>query len=518
MPTRPLRLPLFRLLALWLLVALPAAAQTAPLDVAALDAAIARALPEWPVPGLSVAIVYDGEIVLEKGYGVAEVGGTQPVDEHTLYAIASNTKAFTAAALGILVDEGRLSWDDRVRDHLPYFQLYDPYVSGAMTLRDLLSHRSGLGTFSGDLLWFGTDYSAQDVVERARFVPQAGAFRASYGYSNLMVITAGEVIRSVSGQPWDAFVQERILTPLGMTRTVTSTTALPAMVNVATPHKPAPSAVLPIAWMNWDTMGSAGAIVSSVHDMSRWVQLQLDGGAMDGRQLFSAEAQHEMWTVHTPIPISDSSRERTPTTHFRGAGLGWFLNDYQGRLVASHGGGYDGMFSRVTLVPEETLGIVVLTNSMTGIQTAITQTILDAALGTDTPHDWLAEGQATDAQDRAEFYERIRVATTARPGGGPMTLAPSAYAGRYVGALYGDATVTLETGGLVLRLAPASALVADLTHLHDDVFRLDWREAFAWFGSGTAQFILTPAGAVERVRLDVPNDDLWFYELDLVRE
>lgn len=512
--------PLRRLTALLVLcfvLALPAAAQTAALDVEALDAAIAEAQAAWPVPGLSVAIVHDGEVVLEKGYGVARAGQSQPVDAHTLYAIASNTKAFTAAALAMLVDEGRLSWDDRVRDHLPYFELYDPYVGDAMTVRDLLSHRSGLGTFSGDLLWFGTDYSAEDVVRRARFVPQAGPFRASYGYSNLMVITAGEVIRAVTGQPWAEVVQERILTPLAMTRTVTSVTALPAMANVATPHKPTPDAVLPIAWMNWDTMGAAGALVSSVHDMSLWMRLQLAGGTQDGVELFSAEAQNEMWTPHTPLPISIEARARTPQTHFRAAGLGWFLNDYRGRRVVSHGGGYDGMFSRVTLVPEEGLGIVVLTNSMTGIAPAITNLVLDAALGGE-PRDGSAEALVRDTEARAAFYARIDSVTTARPGGGPMTLPLAAYAGTYGGELYGDATVTQEGGGLVLRLAPAAALVADLTHLHDDVFRLDWRQTFAWFGSGNAQFIVTPAGEVERLRLDVPNDDLWFYELDLARE
>ena len=505
------------LLALWLVLALPAAAQTAALDVEAIDAAIAEAQAAWAVPGLSVAIVHGGDVVLEKGYGVARLGTDQAVDEHTLYAIASNTKAFTAALLAQLVDEGRLRWDDRVRDHLPYFALYDPYVSDAMTVRDLLSHRSGLGTFSGDLLWFGTGYSAEDVVRRARFVPQAGPFRASYGYSNLMVMAAGEVVRAVTGRPWDEVVQERILTPLAMTRTVTSVAALDGLANVATPHKPTPGAVRPIAWMNWDTMGAAGALVSSAHDMSRWLRLQLAGGTWDGVTLFSPEAQREMWTAHTPIPVSEASRERTPSTHFRAAGLGWFLNDLHGRLVVSHGGGYDGMFSRVTLVPEENLGVVVLTNSMTGIATALSATILDAALAGGPPAG-TAEALARDTEARAAFAARIDSVTAARPGGGPMSLAPAAYAGRYGGDLYGDATVAVEDGGLVLRLVPAPALVADLTHLHDDVFRLDWRETFAWFGAGTAQFLLTPAGTVERLRLDVPNDDLWFHELDLERE
>jgi CubicO group peptidase (beta-lactamase class C family) len=300
-----------------------------------------------------VAVVKDGETVLAKGYGVRELGAPGPVDEHTLFAIASNTKAFTAAALAILVEEGKLSWDDPVTDHLPYFRLYDPYVSQEMRIRDLLSHRSGLGTFSGDLLWYGTGYSAEEVVRRARFLPPAGPFRASYGYSNLMFIAAGEVISAVSGKPWQDFVEERILGPLEMNRTVTSVSDLPPVDNVATPHKNRMDGIYPLAWYNWDAMAAAGGVISSVSDMAEWMKLRLNHGELDGLTLFSEDSSWEMWTIHTPMAMSPGARRSQPTTHFRGYGLGWSLNDYEGRLVASHGGGYDGMFSRVVLVPED---------------------------------------------------------------------------------------------------------------------------------------------------------------------
>ena len=486
-------------------------------DTGQLDAFIAKAQREWPVPGLAVAIVKDGETVLAKGYGFRELGGSDPVDEHTLFAIASNTKAFTAAALAILVEEGKLGWDDPVRDHLPYFQLYDPYVSQEMRIRDLLSHRSGLGTFSGDLLWYGTGYSSEEVVRRARLLPAAGPFRASYGYSNLMFIAAGEVISVVSGMPWAEFVEARILRPLGMARTVTSVEDLGAMDNVATPHKNRTDSTVPLEWYNWDAVAAAGGIISSVSDMARWMKLRLNHGEIDGLRLFSEGSSWEMWTVHTPMTISPEAHRSQPSTHFRGYGLGWNLNDYRGRLVASHGGGYDGMFSRVVLVPEEKLGIAVLTNSMTSVSTAISNTVLDAYLGA-PERDWSRTMLDSWRASRERFERRQdRFLEENAPGSRPP-LPLEAYTGRYGGDLYGDGTVSLEEGHLVLRLLPSPDLVADLTPLKDDTFLLEWRNTFAWFGRGAATFLPDSHGEVTEVRLDVPNDDFWFYELELKRK
>jgi CubicO group peptidase (beta-lactamase class C family) len=485
-------------------------------DLAALDARIAQAQRDWPVPGLAVVVVKDGEAVLLKGYGEREIGSGEPVDEHTLFAIASNSKAFTSAALAMLEEEGKLSWDDPVTKHLPWFKLYDPYVSQKMLIRDLLCHRSGLGTYSGDLLWYGTDYSAEEVVRRARHVPQAGPFRASYGYSNLMFITAGEVLETASGVPWSTFVEGRIFDPLGMDRTVTSTSELSGMANVATPHKNFVDRVEPIEWYNWDAMAAAGGIISSVHDLASWMEVQLGQGEADGVHLFSPASSREMWTVHTPRRVSESSRQSSPSTHFRGYGLGWGLNDDRGRLVVSHGGGYDGMFSRVVLVPEENLGIAVLTNAMTSITTAISNTILDAYLGGEE-RDWSGNLLRSWRSNREAFEARQDRFEESRKAGAEASLPLPEYQGRFGGPMYGDATVTLEDGGLVLRLLPNPDLVADLLHLHHDTFLIQWRNTFAWFGKGAATFILDPFGKVTEVKLDVPNDDLWFYELELKR-
>ncbi len=457
-------------------------------DLASLDRFISEAQEAWPVPGMAVVIVKDGETVLEKGYGLREIGGSEPVDEHTLFAIASNTKAFTSAALAMLVEEGKLSWDHPVREHLPYFQLYDPHVSQEMRIRDLLSHRSGLGTYSGDLLWYGTDYSAEEVVRRARFL--------------------------VSGMSWGDFIQERLLSPLGMDRTLVSVGDLPGTTNVATPHKNRTDGVVPVAWYDWDAMAAAGGIISSVSDMAKWMKLRLNHGRWEGASLFSEASSWEMWTVHTPRAVSAGSRRSSPSTHFRGYGLGWSLNDYQGRLVASHGGGYDGMFSRVVLVPEENLGIAVLTNSMTSISTAVTNTILDEYLGAEG-RDWSGPMLESWRSARERFEARQSRFLDERVEGTEPSLPLYGYAGRYGGAMYGDATISVEDDGLVLRLLPNPDLVADLTHLHYDTYLVRWRETFAWFGQGAATFILDPYGEVTEVKLDVPNDDLWFHELEL---
>lgn len=508
------------LLAFVLLAALPPAAgaqQRRALDLAALDRYIEQARAAWEVPGLAVAVVHDWRVVLARGYGVREAARGERVDEHTLFAIASNTKAFTAAGLAMLVSAGRLSWDDRVRDHLPWFELYDRYVSDEIRVRDLLSHRSGVGTFSGDILWWGAPFSAEEVVRRARYLPQAGAFRASYNYNNLMFIAAGEVLRAASGQSWPAWTRAHILAPLGMERTVLSVDSLVLRDNVATPHKRVGGVNRPLPWHDWDAMAAAGGIISSASDMAKWLQLQLRGGILEnGDTLFGPAQQWTMWTVHTPLAVSPGSATLYPSTHFRGYGLGWSLHDYLGRRIVSHGGAYDGMYSQVTLVPEEQLGVVVLTNGMTGIAGALANRIVDAYLGGE-PKDW--SNLLLERERAAEVRERERRAAAVRqtvPSTAP-SLPLASYAGSYGGQLYGEVTVALEDNRLVLRMAPGTDLVADLVHLQYDTFRLDWRREYAWFESGLAQFVLDVRGAVRELKLDVPNQDIWFHELELVR-
>ena len=486
-------------------------------DLTQLKSIIEQARADWNVPGLCVAIVKDGQVVLAEGFGVRELGKSDAVDGDTVFAIASNTKAFTAAAIAMLEEEGKLHWDDHVQQYLPWLQLYNSYVSAELRIDDLLCHRSGLGTFSGDLLWWGTPYSPKEVLQRTKHLPAKGRFRATYGYSNLMFLAAGEVIREASGQPWSEFVQERILKPVGMTRSVTSITSLESLGNFASPHKPTPDKVTPIPWYNWDTMAAAGGIISSANDMAKWLRVQLDHGKIDDEhRLFSDASSHKMWSLQTVLPLSAGAQQRLSSTHFKAYGLGWMLSDYKGRKTVSHGGGYDGMYSQVMMVPEENLGVVVLTNSMTGVSTALANTIVDEYLGGEKK-DWLTPGLEQDRKNRTAFYERIQKATTPKAEGTQPSREKQAYAGTFRCPLYGDATVTLEEDKLVLRLLPNPELVADLTHLHYDTWVIHWRKEFAWFAEGTIQFVPDNLGNFQELRLDVPNDDLWFDELKLNR-
>jgi CubicO group peptidase (beta-lactamase class C family) len=271
-------------------------AQTLEERLAEIDAYAAKAGQEWKVPGFSVAIVKDDRVVFVKGYGVRELGKAEPVDKDTLFAVASNTKAFTSAALATLVDEGKLKWDDPVTKYLPWFQLYDPYVTREMTVRDLLSHRSGLATFGGDLLWYETTYSREEIIRRVRFLKPVHGFRSRYGYQNIMFLAAGEIVPAVTGKSWDDYVREKFFTPLGMARTVTTFKQLTAAQNVATPHNETDGKVRVVHYSNVDSAGGAAVINSTAAEMAEWVRLQLGRGTYQGQKIFSAAASREMWS------------------------------------------------------------------------------------------------------------------------------------------------------------------------------------------------------------------------------
>jgi len=465
------------------------------------DAYATRGLQLLQTPGAAIAVVKDGKVLFAKGYGVRRLGDTAPVDAHTLFQIASNTKAFTTAALAILADDGKLSWDDPVTRFLPGFQLYDPYVTREFTVRDLVTHRSGLGLGAGDLLWFHSSYGREEIAYRIRFAKPVSSFRSQYAYDNVLYIVAGEVVRAVAGQTWDDFVKQRIFLPLGMTETGTTTAEFTGSPDAAAPHGVDDGKLQVVPVDSADNIAPAGGIVSSVTDLAKWVQCRLDSGryAAGGGRLFSERQAREMWAGQTILPIADPppplAALRPNFSHY---GLGWRLRDYRGRKLVSHTGGLAGMTSQITLVPAERLGIVVLTNGESDLMAALTYRLLDGFLGL-RPTDWVAAFVAAARLDRARADSILAAGRVARDSLSKASLPLERYAGRYRDELYGDAAVTLENGRLVLRFGHSPAFTGDLEHWQYDTFVAHWRAPH--LEDAYVTFALDPHGSIERFRL-----------------
>jgi CubicO group peptidase (beta-lactamase class C family) len=493
-------------------------AQTTDLRVRDIDEYAAKAGRDWNVPGFAIAIVKDDKVVMSKGYGVRKLGDPAVVDANTLFAIASNTKAFTAAALAILVDEGKLKWDDRVTKYLPDFELSDPYVTRELTIRDLLSHRSGLATFGGDLLWYESGYGREEIVRRIRFLKPTSSFRSRFGYQNIMFLAAGEIIGKVSEKSWDEFLRERFFAPLNMTRTTTQYAQLVRTDNIATPHNEVAGRLRSIHFGNVDNAGGAAGINSSVSEMAQWLRLQLGRGTYEGKKIFSSDRSREMWTPHTIVGgISEAAEKFNPTRHFNLYGLGWSLSDYQGRKIVSHGGGLDGMISQVALAPEENLGVVVLTNSETPLSSVLVNRVFDTYFGT-KPRDWSADFLARTRQGQQAQQAEAKKVEDARVLNTKPSLKLTGYVGTYSGQMYGDAKVEEENGKLVVQLVPSPNFIGDLEHWHFDTFRITWRNSIVYpFPKGFVTFVLDPQGKVSEMKIDVPNPDFDFKELEFRR-
>lgn len=490
--------------------AAPAAQASAEFE--SVDAAVEAARARFEVPGVAIAIVKDGQVVYERGFGVRELGKPGAVTPDTLFAIASNTKAFTSTALSILADEGKLSHDDRVVDHLPWFQMSDPYVTREMRLRDLLVHRSGLGLGAGDLLyWPATDYTAEEVARRLRHVPLSGGFRERYAYDNILYGVAQLVVEKVSGQGFERFLQSRILDPLGMRDTRYNADTLRPRDEVATGHAKADFTRLEAApRMTWSNVAGAGGMYSNVRDMARWMRVQLAGGVISGegeraKRLVSTRRHHAMWQIATPmnVPAAASVMPELAAAkpNFLGYAEGWMVSDYRGRRLVWHTGGWPGMVSRVTLVPDAGVGVVVLTNAEVGHAfNAITLGALDAALGIPRT-DWVAAyGVAFDrAHGDADADWKAHLA--ARAAGTRPSLALERYAGTYRDPWYGDVVVERRGDGLALRFSRTKDLVGRLEHWQHDSFIVRWDQR--WLNADAfVDFDLDHDGAIRQVRME----------------
>jgi CubicO group peptidase (beta-lactamase class C family) len=499
----------------------PLSAQQSGILPPGLDEYVNQVMKAFEVPGLSLAIVKDGKVLLARGYGVRKLGDPGLVDANTRFGIASNTKAFTATALALLVEDGKLEWDAPVIRYLPGFAMYDPFVTRELSIRDLLVHRSGLGLGAGDLLWWpASTYDRKEIARRLRFIKPATSFRSAYAYDNVLYLVAGEVLEAVSGMSWEEFTRTRILAKVGMTESDVNHSGAMAGGNVATTHAPVDGAVRIIAPFGSDNTDPAGGIMSGAGDMAKWMMVQLDSGrTADGARLFSPRTTRELWTIVTPTPVGELPPELAALRpNFSGYALGFGIRDFRGRKMATHTGGLPGYVSRLTLLPELRLGVTVLTNQeSSNTFSVITNRILDHFLGATSP-DYLGLAERGEAAGKAALALAASTRNTSRDSTSGPSLAPIRYAGTYRDAWYGDVSIVEENGKLVMRFTRTPLLVGDLSHWQHDTFLVRWRDR-ELRADAFVTFALNPDGTIERARMVATSADVDFsydfHDLDL---
>lgn len=442
------------LLALWLAcVAFNASAQAPPpprVDLSAFDALVAKAARDWRVPGLAIAVVKDDSLVFAKGYGVLEVGKPAPATAHSRFAIGSTTKAMTTAALAMLVDEGRLRWDDRVIDYLPEFRLHDPWVTRELTIRDVLTHRSGLPGV--DLLWMRGDVTNAEMINRLRTVRPATSFRSTWDYNNVVYTIAGAIVAKVSGMPWDQFVRTRIFGPLQMHESLALVADLPGQSDVATPHAMVRDTVRVVPVRSTDGVAPAGSVWSSVSDMSRWMRFMLDSGRVGTTRLITPATFSEIIAPQIRAPMAEYPALRLARPNTFSYALGWFVQDYHGMTVWMHTGSIDGMSAIIGLMPDRRLGVYVLANlDHAELRHALMYQVFDLYSGA-APRDWSAELRALFENARG------RPATSAMGQAPPAPPVPSLplerYVGTYADSTFGEVVVSLVDGALRAHYGP----------------------------------------------------------------
>lgn len=443
-----------------------------------IDSVVEKTLKTFDVPGIAVAIVKDGKVIHAKGYGVRSIKTNKPVDENTLFGVASNTKAFTAAALGMLVDEHKISWDTKVTDVIPEFKMYDPYVTSQFTIRDLLTHRSGLGLGAGDLMIWpdSSTVTKAQLIHNLRYLKPVSSFRTKFDYDNLLYIGAGDIVTRVSKMPYEDFIETRIIQPLRMTKTAASWYRLKDRSNVIDGHAPYQGKLIPVGLSFGEVANSAGGIYSNVVDMSKWVIAMINGGKYGenlDKKLFSPSVAKELWTPQTIIGGGTPYNSR-----FYSYGLGWFLSDVDGHFQASHTGGLSGIVTQITILPELKLGIIVLTNQQSGAAfTAITNSIRDGYFGIRN-------------QNRIKQYNDARLANEAEADSVVKKVwndiaaeqkvnnkekpKESTYYGTYKDSWFGDVTISNVNGKMHFAAKNAPKLRGDMTFYKGNTYIVKW--------------------------------------------
>lgn len=459
-----------------------------------IDSIVNRAMSIRPNAGIAVAVVKDNKIAHLKGYGVTSIDTKEPVDENTLFAIASNSKAFTAAALGILVDEGKLGWQDKVVDHIPEFKMYSPYVTENFNIQDLLTHRSGMGLGAGDLMFFpdGSDFTVQDVLQSFQYQKPVSAFRTKYDYDNLLYIVAGEVVARASGMGWANFVETKIMRPLGMNRSAGVYQRIKDKSNTAFPHSTQDGKLQQLEHYtkNDESLGAAGGIYASVNDLSKWLLLNLNYGTYGEKlteRLISEKSQKEIWKPHTNIGFNVVASPPY-NTHFSSYGLGWHLSDKNGYVVAEHTGGLPGMLSKTILVPELNLGIVVLTNTDPGGYSfsAIAGSIMDSYLEVEKT-DWISQMDKRLKESEAESDSVTKAVWQTVAKANTKNLNYSNFVGTYEDNWFGKVKIELKNGKPWFRSYRSPKLNGEMFFYKANTFAIKWQyrdmecDAFAMF-------------------------------------
>jgi CubicO group peptidase (beta-lactamase class C family) len=413
-----------------------------------LDNYVEKALSDWQIPGVAVCIVKNGKVIIMKGYGIKEAGTTDKVDENTLFMIGSNTKAFTGTALAMLHESKKLSLDDKVQKWLPDFKLYDTWVTKETNIRDLLCHRLGFETFQGDFMFFDSDLTTQQVREKFGKVKPMYSFRSKWGYCNAAFMTAGEVIPKVTGKSWAEFLKEKIFTPLGMNNTLALSKDISSASNKSSAHTVVLGELKKIPYGNIDNLAAAGSISSSVNDMSKWVMMQLDNGKLNGKEIMDAGVISE---TRIPYSILGNGGHMFNKAHFSLYALGWFLEEYNGRKIVAHTGGVNGFVTSVALIPEEKLGIIVLTNTdANNFYEALRNEIQDSYLGLPYRNysQVFLQWQKRNEEEMKNQLKAKRDTIDSHPA---TDLPLKEYAGNYEHEVYGKMNIVLENDKLVMR-------------------------------------------------------------------
>lgn len=488
------------------------------------DSLVNNAMETFKVAGSAVAIVKDGKIIYEKGFGVTSKATNQTVNEHTNFAIASNSKAFTTAALALLVEEGKINWTDKVITHIPEFTMYNPYVQQNFNIQDLLTHRSGLGLGMGDLMFFpdGSDFTIDDLLSSFQYFKPVSAFRTKWDYDNLLYLVAGELIARKTGMTWEEFIKTRIFDPLGMDHSFPALNYITDKSNLASPHSTTSGSFKVLPDYQEMINGAAGGIYANVNDLCQWMLLQLNKGKFGDnleKNLFKESTQQEIWKIHTTTNVNRNPRYNS---HFAGYGLGWDLTDKKGNMVVSHTGGLPGMLSKTLLIPDLNLGIVVLTNTEpggSGLFYAVSASIEDSYLGlddfqwTDKLSKYLKSKEDKGDEVTKKVWETVEVNKK-------TIIYESKYIGVYKDSWFGNMEVFKKGNQLWMKSHRSPKLNGPMYFYNANTFAVKWEyqdmncDAFAMFS-------LDENGKGQSIKMKgiSPNIDFSFdfHDLDLQR-